>query len=772
MRTSIRSRRKHRLAKPIAVGALLLLPNLATSQEAHAQDVAGVASEAFSDSRAIIEELLTQEFADAATARLACTHPVLRRSYGTSLRRLHDRQWSALRTSLISDTATVTADFVRWLVGRKPHESNTFAAYLRVRAVDDESTSALKTACDTFMTDVSNDDHRQEVLAAVDSLPENPGCASRPEPDDLQCSVEAGMNGRTREAHAYLVSWFMKKHDSGLNDERLQTVVEGVLNPRKEPFVERVENASRLLEGTSLSNLDLRTCAGKPSGWNKWCVLLEKSPRVRVNLFAKAQGTPSVPASTVASTVVALGSALSLPESCGADMTASLVLDVNDAEGPQLASVSVPCRTNKPDLVALQAEWNSLTEQAKKVSTALDLVRGAGVGGELGPRVGEIRALGRFFKSARRLQLFSNDESVSYARLLEIVPEEFPAESRGSWGPVLRWASMASRQRFGDLAAEVLLDTIDPVEKIACEEVVPANSNSAGRNVDVLLHADGSMLVSETNGRKVVRLARNEIVSQSLSDDKRTLTVTHKGGSFTVKLKEDAAGRQWTTKPGVFPLDPVQRRLVTSFVSYVLEDQRDVRVATREGFRAAAVEYLRSFGKTGLRGSNLRTNEGKVPAGGRFGLHWVRSASLRQSWSPGYLDENRESSPRFSVSATLLAAHLQLNSPTAPTYIGLDGSLVDVLAPLNEIVFRSTKLNYDSDELIIADVIRPRLDLVFGLPVLTDRLSISTGLSVRTIAATPDAGTTADSTYRVIFDAPKGRWSSYAEFNVGAHYVF
>src|SRR5271169_2388334 len=92
-------------------GAFALVAGLflASPGNAHAQDASG---QVYSDVKGVLEELVTDEFADGATAWLACHTAHLPQYYVSSLQRLDQRQWGDLKSALRDDTIDFVSDYV------------------------------------------------------------------------------------------------------------------------------------------------------------------------------------------------------------------------------------------------------------------------------------------------------------------------------------------------------------------------------------------------------------------------------------------------------------------------------------------------------------------------------------------------------------------------------------------------------------------------------------------------------------------------------------
>jgi hypothetical protein len=127
--------------------------------------------------------------------------------------------------------------------------------------------------------------------------------------------------------------------------------------------------------------------------------------------------------------------------------------------------------------------------------------------------------------------------------------------------------------------------------------------------------------------------------------------------------------------------------------------------------------------------------------------------------------------------------HGRFTPRQSSVYAGLEASLVDWAASVSELALRRADVDYDNPGLVALDMIRPRLDLMIGLPVLTERLAMSLGASWRLIAPVPGhAGDAADKTTPNAFTylpfwsgddrLKRGSHAAFIELSAGVHYVF
>jgi hypothetical protein len=173
---------------------------------------------------------------------------------------------------------------------------------------------------------------------------------------------------------------------------------------------------------------------------------------------------------------------------------------------------------------------------------------------------------------------------------------------------------------------------------------------------------------------------------------------------------------------------------------------------------------------------------------GSVGWFIAPTAALRASWNGGYIDEGSSSHSRYSASLNWprLLLHLRRRESS---YLGLQITFVDVLAPFSELALRSADVsNAANPDRLWWNVLRPGVDIVFGVPSLSDHVVLGLGGSIRIArvfadnVAHPDSSTTY--TYRSILDCAEGQrcdggrfllpanLGQFVEANLSAQYAF
>jgi hypothetical protein len=212
-------------------------------------------------------------------------------------------------------------------------------------------------------------------------------------------------------------------------------------------------------------------------------------------------------------------------------------------------------------------------------------------------------------------------------------------------------------------------------------------------------------------------------------------------------------------------------RVMTILAEYAFEAEKGVPSATTRGaFRDAVVEFLSVDGE----GSGLerrRGPNGHRPTGDSI-LYPV--PGLRFSFSTGYFNSVTGNSYRILPTVSWPNFRFGLTNLNSTSYVGLQISVLDFADPFAEFALRSTK-SFANGELVWANVVRPRLDLLVGWPQLSRHLALSIGVSARPVAAFEDSSSKGNYIYHPIFNCPgadcKGKGIGFAEMSLGIQYV-
>lgn len=160
-----------------------------------------------------------------------------------------------------------------------------------------------------------------------------------------------------------------------------------------------------------------------------------------------------------------------------------------------------------------------------------------------------------------------------------------------------------------------------------------------------------------------------------------------------------------------------------------------------------------------------------------FKFSLIPSPGIRASWNSAYFNAFGSDGFRIVPSLDFVSARLRLTGPSAKARVSLGASLFDPLAPLSELAMRRPDLNWDRQELLWLDAIRPRLDLQFSMPSISRHLFLTGGFGVRAVAPYRGGrGVTPHTATYLTIGTPGGAaaqaFASYVEYNVGVKYAF
>ncbi len=178
----------------------------------------------------------------------------------------------------------------------------------------------------------------------------------------------------------------------------------------------------------------------------------------------------------------------------------------------------------------------------------------------------------------------------------------------------------------------------------------------------------------------------------------------------------------------------VYKNFVQSVAGYVLDaaDGEPPSETARVAFRKASVEMIQHLGE----GSGIRRRYSSAWSGIKIAL--LPDLALRASWSPSYVNQDA-SSARILASANWLNVRFTIRR-TEPTYLGVELSALDPLAPLSELALRKTeKTHYRKVENLFGGVLAPRVEFLAASPMLSEHLGVSAGISLRWIAPIADS---------------------------------
>jgi hypothetical protein len=160
-----------------------------------------------------------------------------------------------------------------------------------------------------------------------------------------------------------------------------------------------------------------------------------------------------------------------------------------------------------------------------------------------------------------------------------------------------------------------------------------------------------------------------------------------------------------------------------------------------------------------------------------FKFSLIPSPAVRASWNSAYFNAFGGDGFRVVPSLDFVSARLRLTPPSSKARVSLGVSVFDPLAPLAELAMRRSDLNYDRQELVWLDAIRPRLDLQFSAPSISRHVFLTGGFGLRTVAPYRGGrGLTPHTATYLAIGTPGGAaaqaFASYVEYNLGVKYAF
>lgn len=150
---------------------------------------------------------------------------------------------------------------------------------------------------------------------------------------------------------------------------------------------------------------------------------------------------------------------------------------------------------------------------------------------------------------------------------------------------------------------------------------------------------------------------------------------------------------------------------------------------------------------------------------------------VRFSWNSAYVNAFGADGFRVVPSLDFVSARLRLSGPSSPVRVGLMASVFDLAAPLSELAMRDGTKQYDRQEMVWLDAIRPRLDFSFGVPSIARHLFVSGGFALRTVAPYRGGGGKPSSTMTYLAVGTPGgataeSFASFIEYSLALRYAF
>jgi hypothetical protein len=213
---------------------------------------------------------------------------------------------------------------------------------------------------------------------------------------------------------------------------------------------------------------------------------------------------------------------------------------------------------------------------------------------------------------------------------------------------------------------------------------------------------------------------------------------------------------------GPMYIDRLYGAFVVNFVNYLLADKTGTsQESVRDGFRVSAARLL----------DGLSSSDGYF----RSGFSPYPVVSLRFSWNPGYFSATSGDGFRYIASVDWPTVRTRFGS-----YVAVQFSMLDFAAPLSEFALRKP-VGYENQSLVVLDMVRPRLSMLFGVPQITRNVVATVGISARLLAVCGTVDTACDPprdppphrslTYRTTMSNTAAN-NQIPEVNLGVSYVF
>lgn len=203
-----------------------------------------------------------------------------------------------------------------------------------------------------------------------------------------------------------------------------------------------------------------------------------------------------------------------------------------------------------------------------------------------------------------------------------------------------------------------------------------------------------------------------------------------------------------------------------SVAVYVLDvaSEGEPTVGSRAAFKEAAFKVVRE--SLSEKGSGFdRSGFVKI---------FIPDFAMRYTYSSSLINQGSGDGFRFAPTVDALIFRKRLKY-TESVYVAAQVSLVDLAGPFSEMALRRNE-NYSNNYLVWGQFVRPRAEVLLGVPPLSTRLALSVGVSVRATTAIRSLDPTANVyTYRWITDGSDVNYQAdpfrFAEMSVALKYV-
>jgi hypothetical protein len=753
------------LAGVLALSGVLVMPAPARAQP--------VATDIYSDVKEIVEELITREVAENVTAKIACyTRAGLGKYYARSLQLVYERNLGAVRSALKRDTLDLLANYA--FASLQEGRAISLGDFLPTAELDptDPNDKCVKELKDlggpeSHARGIADRARRlsktpYKPLEACDNL----GPEVKPKlelPCQLVAAVLAAAEGRKadsveRLSRALALIVFWKLSDQLLSEkQRLEQSLKqkgaAVAHPEE---VERAKTLNELVgqvrQGgkgeNAVAQVVAPVAAPPPADGGK-----AKPKTLRAKAASAAKATRVGPRRSAQRALL---------ERLAADIHVVFTKGSLPADGllssiAKLGTEEVLSRVGKamPISVDGKAVKGDVIEILKQVKDA-DLTKLDGEGQSAAVARALLRFLGASTAGTIRLERADSGEFkfttgapgskneiigsglMGLDDLLSAARHAAQLEALlGAWVPdaagLLELARVLVRtaEELETMAASLRqlhnarADGIDILGFL--ERLAEAGLTRSCEPVQEATRADGNPImaptlcdfVTQTTGILDRSGHLRRVLVAALDGDHRTVAVESVRAAFSPEVKERICC-------GNDDAEACQRnierygRFAATFVSYMLAPRPDGSPDpdARGALKEATIDVLR------IDTSNQAGYERE------WWEVYVPTFSLRTSWNSGYLNEGTNG--RRYV-ATVDWPVIRGGWQSRMLYVGVQGSIFEVLGPFSEFALRDSRVDYAGQDRVFLNWITPRVEFLVATPLVSRKVAISAGVGVRTV---------------------------------------
>ncbi|MCX5742348.1 MAG: hypothetical protein NT062_07615 [Proteobacteria bacterium] len=693
---------------------------------------ADLASSLYGDIHDVVQELIETEVTTSVVAKLKARSPALGFYMHGTLERLASPYWGSLGRTLKADLTVMIADFVYWHMSVGGGDGDIVKSAQRFFNCSNGGPDQLKPACQRLLAAVVG---QNRPLLEVECRRVKPD-ADRRMACDVALATLAALEGRKEVRHHLtdaLTDVVLQEigNDRGLT-ERAQDVLSRWLELKNDipvPLFEVLGNAD---VGDLLDDAEIEKRCGADNAWRTmadffndptvgpaWVCFAVTAPALKKALeigvtIREKDATPKVLRDTLSAgylnahfdywKVETAIKDLDF-ERATEDVVARAILDMAmDEKCPQQGTPADPSPSPSPDVAApLPCQGVRLAPGAAINIYFLNrnYVGTVSATGqiELKPAATKLSALmAKYNKGMKRIRelralvpaplkkyvFFAGEALPNANKMLRAVHQmvRLVTELRSRW---YLWQSDA-KQAFEELDVAELL------------RVARASLGKRADKIEVLAFLDKHAI----GGASSIDIG--DWFRYVMRADFRALAMESLRAALDLKLGDSSR--------------PAETFFMT-LASYLLDAGDGVgEEVARSAFKASAKELL------------LQSATRGVPrSGDRVRLSYLPRVALKFAFNDAYADTDNDTK-RTVVSADWPTAMIAITD-----YIGVEGSIADLVAPLSEMALRPPG-QYDKQGLVLLDLVRPRVGMWVAMPALSRRVALTIGAGARFLDAT------------------------------------